>query len=245
MKIEIKLPTSWNELTTAQMLYVFFLIAEGYNATAIRTFCLLRWGGITVLQQAADGRWLIEKDGQRGYVTAGLIADTATTLAFLDVPPAVPARPEVFNGHQALPADFMGVPFEKFLCIDNLYQGWLHTEDAALIAQMADILYETEGSKLTKVQEVAVCYWVISLKKMFANRFRHFFQPVTTTDNLLDVPLPSPEKIQEAMDTQIRALTKGDITKEAEVLQLDTWRALTELNAQAKEYEELRRMYKA
>ena len=46
---------------------------------------------------------------------------------------------------------------------------------------------------------------------------------------------------QEAMDAQIRALTKGDVTKEAEVLQLDTWRALTELNAQAKEYEELRR----
>ena len=47
--------------------------------------------------------------------------------------------------------------------------------------------------------------------------------------------------LQEAMDAQIRALTKGDVTKEAEVLQLDTWRALTELNAQAKEYEELRR----
>ena len=41
------------------------------------------------------------------------------------------------------------------------------------------------------------------------------------------------------MDAQIRALTKGDVTKEGEILQLDTWRALTELNAQAKEYKQL------
>ena len=34
------------------------------------------------------------------------------------------------------------------------------------------------------------------------------------------------------MNAQIRALTKGDVTKESEVLALDTWRALTELNAQ-------------
>ena len=36
----------------------------------------------------------------------------------------------------------------------------------------------------------------------------------------------------------IRALTKGDITKEREILALDTRRALTELDAQAREYQE-------
>lgn len=51
------------------------------------------------------------------------------------------------------------------------------------------------------------------------------------------------EQVTEAMNAQIRALTKGDITKEKEVLAMDCWRALTELNAQAKEYEELNRKY--
>ncbi len=41
------------------------------------------------------------------------------------------------------------------------------------------------------------------------------------------------------MNAQIRALTKGDITKEKDILALDTWRALTELNAQAREYKDL------
>lgn len=44
------------------------------------------------------------------------------------------------------------------------------------------------------------------------------------------------------MNAQIRALTAGDITKEARVLEMDCWRALTELDAKAKEAEEMRKM---
>jgi uncharacterized protein YbjQ (UPF0145 family) len=46
------------------------------------------------------------------------------------------------------------------------------------------------------------------------------------------------------MNAQIRALTGGDITKEDQILQKDTWRALTELDAKAKDAEELRKQYK-
>ena len=45
------------------------------------------------------------------------------------------------------------------------------------------------------------------------------------------------------MNAQIRALTKGDITKERDILNMDTWRALTELDALAREYEEINRKY--
>ena len=52
-------------------------------------------------------------------------------------------------------------------------------------------------------------------------------------------------QLTEAMNTQIRALTKGDITKEQQVLQMDVHRALTELDAQAREYEELKKHAKS
>ena len=51
------------------------------------------------------------------------------------------------------------------------------------------------------------------------------------------------ELLNESVNAQIRALTKGDVTKEKDVLALDTWRALTELDALAKEYEEFNRKY--
>lgn len=41
---------------------------------------------------------------------------------------------------------------------------------------------------------------------------------------------------------KLRALTGGDLTKEKEVLSLNCWRALTELDAKAREAEELEKM---
>ena len=52
------------------------------------------------------------------------------------------------------------------------------------------------------------------------------------------------KQLQDNMNTQIRALTGGDITKERDVLSMDCWRALTELDAKAKDYEELSRKAK-
>ena len=71
-------------------------------------------------------------------------------------------------------------------------------------------------------------------------RFPDFYQPTSEdTQNLLGSERAIGTVLQEAMDAQIRALTKGDITKETEILAMDTWRALTELNAQAKEYKQI------
>ena len=46
------------------------------------------------------------------------------------------------------------------------------------------------------------------------------------------------------LSTLIRALTGGDITKETAIMKMDTWRALTELDAKAREAEELRKATK-
>ena len=83
------------------------------------------------------------------------------------------------------------------------------------------------------------------MKAFFSNRFSDFLQPIAgaSDGNLLGSPNIGAQ-LQEAMDAQIRALTKGDITKEKEILALDTWRALTELNAQAREYKQLQAQLK-
>ena len=241
LSFNLTLPKAWAELTTAQQLYVYFLLSEGYDAAAIRSFCLLRWSGIKVL--AAQGRqnYLVQYGHQRGLLSASQVAAAATELSFLNELPPVPIRPECIDRHEALPADLMGVPFEKYLCLDNLYQGYLQTQNDTIIRDMAAILYDAEDIRLTKIQTVAVFYWFASLKTMLSNRFSHPFQSFDPKQSNLLGNASLSIHLQEAMDAQIRALIKGDVTKEAEVLQLDTWRALTELNAQAKEYEELRR----
>ena len=113
---------------------------------------------------------------------------------------------------------------------------------------MAKVLYSGREARsqlrLTQCERIATFYWFASLKQYFAKTFNHFFQQTDSTDgNLLGSAKSIGEQVTEAMNAQIRALTKGDITKEKEVLAMDCWRALTELNAQAKEYEELNRKY--
>ena len=45
--------------------------------------------------------------------------------------------------------------------------------------------------------------------------------------------------MEDVMNAELRALTGGDITKEELIKNADTWRALTELNAKARESKEL------
>lgn len=239
---DLMLPASWEELTTEQRLYVYFLLSEGYTCEAIRSYCLLRWGGIKVVAAQGGHKYLVRHDKQYGLLEASQVAAAAMALSFLDELPPTPTLPENIDGHPSLSADMVGVPFQTFLMLENLYQGFLHTQDKELVKQMAAVVYDHEGIKLDGTQTIAVFYWFASLKQLLRGRFSHFFQPLATNGgNLLGTSPDLSRHLQEAMDAQIRALTKGDVTKEAEVLQLDTWRALTELNAQAKEYEELRR----
>lgn len=110
---------------------------------------------------------------------------------------------------------------------------------------MAGILYNAPGIKTNAAEKLSTFYWFASLKELFSRTFPSFLRPTgsMTSENLLEQGAPLGRRLQEAMNAQIRALTKGDITKEREVLSMDTWRALAELDAQAKEYEELKKQY--
>ena len=50
--------------------------------------------------------------------------------------------------------------------------------------------------------------------------------------------------MEASMNAQIRALTGGDITKEETIRKANVWRALTELDAKAREAEELNKKLK-
>ena len=146
----------------------------------------------------------------------------------------------------AIEADFQGVPFSTFISADNYYQGFLHTKNDALLKDLATLLYPKVKSRhLTTPLLLNTFYWFSSLKHYFAHMFPHFLQPVScSSEDLLGYAPPIGEVLRTAMNAQIRALTRGDITKEEAVLSMDTWRALTELDAKAKEVEDIKRQTK-
>ena len=169
-------------------------------------------------------------------------------MDFLDEIPTTPVRVSRIGRHRALPANFEEVPFEKYLYVENLFQGFLHTQDDGLLTQITQILYDSEKIKPTKAEQVNTFYWVVAMKQYFATQFPHFFQPVDALEKDGDLLKSTPSlytRLRDATNAQIRALTGGDITKEPTIMKMDTIRALTELDALTREAEKFRRQSKA
>ncbi len=237
ISINFIVPQGWHELSDKQLRYVYQLLANEFATDEVKTLCLLQWSGTKVIGRQDSGAYLLKKGKFLFEVTPLTLAELLPHLEWLGSIPTVPVRISKINRQHALPADFSEVPFETFIICDNLYQGYLQTQNDELLDQLGATLY---GKSMTfkPYERINIFYWFAALKDTFSRKFPDFFQPIDapTGSNLLG---SSAASVEDAMNAQIRALTKGDVTKEGEVLALDTHRALTELNAQAREYKEL------
>ena len=244
IRVNLIVPRSWEELSQEQLKYYFFVLTMCRSAAEVKTYCLCRWSGLEVLYPYGEG--FMCRHEQREFVLQPLqVAAAIQSLDWTDTLPTFPVRLERIGKYQALPADFQEVPFETFIICDNLYQGYLSAKDDQLLDDLARVLYQSAKVRPDAAERIGVFYWFASLKEMFARQFKHFFQPLSAHDdgNMFNQGKSQYEIIYHAVNAQIRALTKGDVTKEKEVLAIDTWRALTELDALAKEYEEFNRKY--
>ncbi len=234
MDIDITLPRSWRDMSQEKLRYFFSLMAMGFGQDQIKTYCLFRWGNLEVVQQMGKS-YMLKKDKKEFLASPMLIASCVDCLSFLDEMPTYPTNLRKIGRYECLPFNFSEVPFKKFIICDNLYQGYMATKKEDLLEEMAKVLYNPRV-KLNNPERISILYWWASLKNYFNSEFRYFFNGASSGTL-------TGEQVKNAMNAQIRALTGGDITKEKEVLAMDTWRALTELDAKAHDYEELERKY--
>ena len=242
--LNITLPTSWAELTDNQLLMVYSLFAHDLSTAEVKTLCLMKWNGLKVLATLPRKRFLIKRGKEVVPLKIRQIQQATSVLDYLDSFAPTPVRITRIGKHRAIASDFEKVPFEEFLYVENLFQGYLNTQSDELLLQMAQVLYASDHVKPTKAHLVGIFYWIASLKQYFASQFPNFYKPATNTDaNLLGSGQPDTyRQLRESTNAMIRALTGGDITKEECILKMDTWRALTELDAKAKEAADLRKL---
>lgn len=266
--IDLVLPTSWSELTDRQLRYVFSLLAADFTSDEVKIHCLLHWSGLRVRGRNIEGHGYRCKLGTAKFVaSATQIAEllckreqngacsssaecsqqsgfspTLSALSWLDEMPTEPVCIRRLRRHRSIAPDFSGVAFEKFIVADNLYQGFLATGQEPLLDQLLAVLYQFPvPHSHSSAERISAFYWFASVKACFARLYPHFFQPSQAESaNLLGSPRNSQS---DTVNSMIRALTKGDITKEREILAFDMHRALTELDAQAREYQEFNKKY--
>lgn len=217
-------PISWAGLSDEQLRAVCeWSASTNYNIEEVKALLLLHH---------------LVPPTARQLLSADDLLTAIEQLDWLDTPPTTPIRCEQLHGRDAVDAALHGVSFEHYLIAENCFQGWLATLQAAPLQDMAAILYPDSEEQqealppLTAGECYGIALWWTGVKSLFAATFTHLFR--TSAQGETDSP-----DLTEAMNAQIRALTAGDITKEACVLSTDCHRALTELNAKAREAQEL------
>lgn len=218
--VNIVIPTAWEGLTDEQLTELCALSATAhYNLDEVKSIFLLKYCLTPV---------------QRELLTAIDLLPAVEELEWMDHPPAMPIRVDQIHGRTAVDAQLHGVSFEDYLIAENCFQGWVATQADKSLQDMATILYpsEEELPALSEGECYGLALWWTGLKNMFSRHFSDLMRPAPTQD------IEGAADMEEAMNAQIRALTGGDITKEQLVLSADCWRALTELNAKAREARE-------
>ena len=181
ISINLNVPKGWHELDDAQLRYVYSLIAKEFAADEIKTLALLHFSGCKVIARHDKNSFLL-KHGKNLFQTSGtLIAEVIPSLDWLDAIPASPVRLKKLRNHASVDAEFQGVPFETYIVVENLYQGFLSTQKDTLLDDLAHVLYPGCSATLTPEERISIFYWVASLKDMFARRFPDFFSRLPPT----------------------------------------------------------------
>lgn len=217
----IVVPTSWEGLSDEQLTELCAWSAAAlYDIEEIKALFLRRF----CLTPAANA-----------HLSTADLLPAIEQLEWMEQPPTRPIRVEKLNGRSAVDARLHGVSFEQYLIAENCFQGWLATQSADPLQDMGEVLYPSEEPMptLSEGECYGIALWWTGVKSLFSREFPDLLRP---TLSAIDEEAPD---MAEAMNAQIRALTGGDITKEQLVLSSDCWRALTELNAKAREAREL------
>ncbi len=247
--MELSCPTSWRELTQEQLRYVLFLLATFADPVVVKTYMFIRFAGIYLIEKNRWG-WKCSKGGRVFYLQPWQIHSFLGQLQFVDSLETMDNRLEVVQGLKAVNALLQEdaetgriISFHEYLCMEQRYQRFLMNRDDDQIDILASFLYRrADGSRpaeltLTAAERVGVLAWFGHIKYVMSHAFPNLFRKSKGDDDISDL------SVIESINVQLRALTDGDVTKEAAVKAVDCWRALTELDAKAKQAEEFRRKY--
>lgn len=244
--LDFSLPDGWEKLTQEQLRYVCYVMSN-FEGIQAKTYIFIRLLRIRVLRKNVDS-WvcsvrLAGRKKIRFFLHDWQLQCFLKTLDFIDSPSNTPVCLMQIGALHAVNVLLRGVNFGEYIRAENHYQGYLRTNDSRQLQAIATILYVDKKGKhpnrigFTESELLSVFLWYSSLKNRFSAEFPYFF------DKVGDGEESEPPNMVEVMNAEIRALTGGDITKENQILSMDCWRALTELNEKARETKEWNEKY--
>lgn len=247
-KVSFSVPRGWGELTQEQLRYVLRLLWLYGEASdwhqRVKTAAFLHFCGIEVANRTDLG-WLCRENGcgKSFILNTELLPSLLQNVEWLTHTDQMNVRVERIAQYKAVDFELRELMFGDYLLAENYYQAFLLNRESDMLVSMAKILYGVPDGEDTSefCNEIltGVFLWFSAAKNVLGQWFPHFLKPVTEGGTAI-----SQESQHENTQAQIRLLTKGDVTKQKYILeQTDTWTALAELDALAREAEEIQRKY--
>ena len=242
------IPKGWEELTAEQLRYVIRLLWL-YNGHAdwqqrVQTAAFVHFADIEVVSHTDQG-WLCRerRHGATFLLDPELLPSIMQHVEWMTETERMTVRIEQVEGHKAVDFELQELPFGKYLEAENNFQSYFQSKKESCLVELARILYLVpEGSDAPELREeilMGAFLWFNAAKQLLGQQFPNFLKPASGKQE--DI---TQESLIESMRAQIRLLTKGDVTKQKYILEeTDTWTALAELDALAKEAEEIKRKY--
>lgn len=245
--MDIRVPSCWDDLDDRFLRYVFS-IRDTMPSRELKAWIFLRFAGIHILGEYKDGFAMANAANESFYMPLSVLAEIFETMNWLDTHPHF-SQPRLlgFDGFEHIDSLLRDVPFSTYLKMENLWQAILLNADRPnilhqLFSDLDRLAYSPPSvhalkPREPKVVETALSCWMCDIHTYFYAKWPHLFRHAAGAGE-------QPPSMESVMNAEIRALTDGDITREAAVLQSDTWRALTELNEKAREAQEFNDKYK-
>lgn len=246
--MSFSVPKSWEELTQEQLrdiLRLLWLYGEAPDwQQRVEMAALLYLCQIEVVQRTAEAWLCRERNGNSSFLmSTELLPSMLKHVEWVTQTDSINVRLESVGKYQAIDFELHDLKFGLYLEAENYYQSFLVSRDSARLVPIARILYDIpDEDKTDEFKEevlTGVFLWYSNAKRVLSERFPHFLKKTEGT-----VESTTPKSLQESTEAQIRLLTKGDVTKRDYVINgLKTWEAFAELDAQAREAEEIRQKY--
>ena len=246
-KIELTIPDNLKALSERQLLFYSFLLLNGNTEIEILTKCFCRFANISIEKTPIAGTWVATHQKDVFYLKDWEVHSFVHRLDFLinGAYEITPIRKMASQKH--VNPRLQGTPFKQYLACENYYQAFIHTRNEHHLRCLAAAFY-TNGRpfadsetalRAAKFKKVApeslytVFMWYSGLKAALSRFFPHFFENTQSSNELPAV------NMRDQINGMLRALHGGDITKLDDVQNTETWQALSELDAKAREAQEM------
>ncbi len=249
--INLTTPANWLELSNKQLKFVSKLFMSEFASaqTSFLTLALIFFTKIKI-KETGSLSYRLKVPKQKSFrISASLLLTITSTLQWLldEVTEIKPLRSIAF----AKPVNYRlhNTNFEVFLAAENYYIAFEQTKDPVHLNNLVACLYYLPLQKFNekKIQKrsryftlvplhvkYTVFLWYSGFRYIVSKKCPDLFSSNKKASNQAKIV------IKDHILGLIRGLTEGDVTKTNNIYKTDTWTALYELDAKAKEGREFR-----